>query len=221
MNDIAGNIASFKKQLPTQTRLIAVSKTKPITMITSAYEAGQRAFGENYVQELCEKQLALPSDIEWHFIGHLQSNKVKFIAPFVSWIHAVDSEKLLKEINKQAIKNNRIIDCLLQLHIATEESKFGFDIEELNSFCSKLQLPDYANVRIRGLMGMASFSDNENLVGSEFKVIHQVFKELKKTHFANQPKFDQLSIGMSSDWKIAINEGSTMVRIGSAIFGNR
>ncbi len=190
-------------------------------MIANAYHSGQRAFGENYVQELCEKQPELPADIEWHFIGHLQTNKVKYIAPFVAWIHAIDSEKLLKEIDKQAAKNNRTIDCLLQLHIASEESKFGFDEDEIMSLCKKIGSSTYSSLRIRGLMGMASFSHNESTIRSEFKTIYRIFDELKRTHFENQPLFDQLSIGMSSDWKLAIEEGSTMVRIGSAIFGHR
>lgn len=202
--------------------LVAVSKTKPVEDILALYNEGQRDFGENYVQELVDKQSALPADIRWHFIGHLQSNKVKYIAAFVHLVHGVDSESLLHEINKQALKNKRTIDCLLQVHIATEETKFGFDEHELK----KLQgLHELKNVNVKGLMGMASFSDDINLVRSEFKLLKRLFDENsfakeKLTEPGNAP-FSILSMGMSGDYKIAIEEGSNMVRIGSLLFGER
>lgn len=195
--------------------LVAVSKTKPAEDIKTLYDIGQRDFGENYVQELVDKQSVLPIDIRWHFIGHLQSNKVKYIAPFVHLIHGVDSLKLLKEINKQAAKNNRIIDCLLQVHIATEETKFGMDEQELKDTIE--QLSNFTNVRIRGLMGMASFTDDQEKVRSEFRSLHNIFKQSAMIH---QPSAI-LSMGMSGDYTIAIEEGSNMVRIGSLLFGAR
>lgn len=195
--------------------LVAVSKTKPVEDIRALYDIGQRDFGENYVQELVDKQAVLPNDIRWHFIGHLQSNKVKYIVPFVHLIHGVDSLKLLKEIDKQAAKNNRIIDCLLQVHIATEETKFGMDEQELKDTIE--QLSNFTNVRIRGLMGMASFTDDQEKVRSEFRSLHNIFKQSAMIH---QPSAI-LSMGMSGDYTIAIEEGSTMVRIGSLLFGAR
>lgn len=203
--------------------LVAVSKTKPVADIQALYDLGQRAFGENYVQELVDKQPQLPADVQWHYIGHLQSNKVKYIAPFVHLIHAVDSFKLLLEINKQAAKNNRTIDVLLQMHIATEESKFGMDERDIVEFMDyyEAQETQLQNIRIRGLMGMASFSDDEQLVRNEFKRLHNMFLNLKKSSFAFKPYFDTCSMGMSGDYKLAIEEGSTMVRIGSLLFGSR
>ena len=203
--------------------LIAVSKIQSVEKILQLYHEGQRDFGENYVQELIEKHEQLPKDIRWHFIGHLQSNKAKYIAPFVSLIHGVDSQKLLKEINKQALKNNRIIDCLLQVHIAEEETKFGFDEKELHEFFNS-DFTKYNNTRIRGLMGMGSFSDDENKVREEFKRLKHLFDNyfsLKKKDNNTDFKSNILSMGMSSDYKIAIEEGSNMVRIGSLIFGRR
>ena len=200
-------------------QLIAVSKTKPQQDIIDLYQLGQKDFGENYVQELVDKAAALPQDIHWHFIGHLQSNKVKYIAPFVYLIHGVDSEKLLIEINKQAQKNNRIIDVLLQVHIATEETKFGFDELSLLEFIQSNRLKEYTNIRLRGLMGMASFSDNPLLVQNEF--LHLKNTYYKAQAIINTTHFNQLSMGMSSDYKIAIQQGSTMVRIGSLLFGAR
>jgi pyridoxal phosphate enzyme (YggS family) len=194
--------------------LVAVSKTKPVEDLQQLYELGQRDFGENYVQELVDKQAQLPADIRWHFIGHLQSNKVKYIAPFVHLIHGVDSASLLKEINKQALKNNRVIDCLLQVHIAREETKFGLDEKELDEL---LQIPAYPNAIIKGLMGMASFSSDQTLIRQEFAALKNLFA---KQSSAN-PAFNTLSMGMSSDYTIAIEEGSTMVRIGSLLFGSR
>jgi pyridoxal phosphate enzyme (YggS family) len=221
MSTIGENILALKKEIPTSVTLVAVSKTKPLTMLQEAYDAGQRVFGENYVQELCDKQPLLPADIQWHFIGHLQSNKVKYIAPFVHTIHAVDSEKLLSEINKQATKNNRVIHCLLQIHIADEETKFGFEPATAVEEISLISLEKYPHVRIIGLMGMASFVDDTAQVQREFQTLKHIFDVLKTGVFQNQPHFTEISMGMSGDWKMAIAEGSTMVRIGSSIFGNR
>ena len=203
--------------------LVAVSKTKPASDIEQFYQLGQRDFGENYVQELVDKQAQLPSDIRWHFIGHLQSNKVKYIAPFVSLIHGVDSFKLLLEINKQAAKNNRTIDVLLQMHIASEASKFGMNSRDIWEFMDyyEAQQQQLQHVRIRGLMGMASFTEDENKIREEFRVLNAQFQSLRKTNFLYKDTFDTLSMGMSSDYKLAIQEGSTMVRIGSMLFGER
>ena len=195
--------------------LVAVSKLKPASDIEALYKLGQLDFGENYVQELVDKQAVLPATINWHFIGHLQSNKVKYIAPFVHLIHGVDSLKLLQEINKQAVKNNRVIDCLLQVHIAKEETKFGMDAHELSAALEAAkQLP---NVNIKGLMGMASFSDNQELVAKEFKYLHELFN----THQFDKQPASILSMGMSADYPLAIAAGSNMVRIGSLLFGAR
>lgn len=195
-------------------QLVAVSKTKPVEDIAALYALGQIDFGENYVQELVEKQAALPSNIRWHFIGHLQTNKVKYIAPFVSLIHGVDSLKLLKEISKQAVKNNRTIDCLLQIHIATEESKFGFNVEELRALQLELPLP---NIVIRGLMGMATNTSHTPLIEAEFAGLHQLYLSLQK----DLTSVDTLSMGMSGDYQLALQNGSNMVRIGSLLFGVR
>jgi pyridoxal phosphate enzyme (YggS family) len=202
--------------------LVAVSKIQPVEAILKLYESGQRDFGENYVQELVDKQAQLPKDIRWHFIGHLQSNKVKYIAPFVHLIHGVDSFKLLKEINKEAAKNNRTIDVLLQVHIAQEETKFGLDEEELKNIYNKKSdgLQELKNVRICGFMGMASFSDDSEKVRSEFNYLKSLFNWYADVPIANC-KFSILSMGMSGDYTIAIEEGSTMVRIGSLLFGAR
>ena len=200
--------------------LVAVSKTKPNTDILDLYSLGHRDFGENYVQELVEKQAQLPADIRWHFIGHLQTNKVKYIAPFVHLIHGVESLKLLKEINKQALKNNRVIDVLLQMHIAKEETKFGLDEAELNILLTDPELLSLHNIRICGLMGMASFSDDTELVRGEFKLLKVIFESSKQLQTSNF-KPETLSMGMSSDYKIALDEGSNMVRIGSILFGAR
>lgn len=209
--------------------LIAVSKTKPIEDILELYHLGQRDFGENYVQELVEKYEKLPKDIRWHFIGHLQSNKVKYIAPFVSLIHGVDSEKLLKEINKQAVKNNRVIPCLLQVYIAEEETKFGFDDKGLDELITQLSAATptnqavgevFKNTSVKGLMGMASFTDDTKKARKEFNYLKLLFDKYSKRHFPHSP-FSILSMGMSADYKMAIEEGSNMVRIGSLLFGNR
>jgi pyridoxal phosphate enzyme (YggS family) len=220
---------AIKKELQQKNvTLIAVSKTKPIEDILALYNLGQRDFGENYVQELADKEAQLPKDIRWHFIGHLQSNKVKYIAPFVRLIHGVDSESVLKEINKQALKTNRIIDVLLQVHIAQEETKFGFSEEELNLIISQYENLKMPGVSIRGLMGMASFSDDMYLVRSEFAFLKKLFDKvhsafrLPPSALSIKPSpFTILSMGMSGDYKIAVEEGSTMVRIGSLIFGER
>jgi pyridoxal phosphate enzyme (YggS family) len=203
---------------PQQVQLIAVSKTKPNEDIIELYNLGQRAFGENYVQELVDKEASLPKDIEWHFIGHLQSNKVKYIAPFVHLIHGVDSEKLLQEINKQALKQNRVIDCLLQVHIATEETKFGFDAASIQELIQSGRISLYANIQIKGLMGMASFSEDTHLLTKEFTSLKHIFDQAA-VQLGDQ--FTILSMGMSSDYTLAISLGSNMVRIGSLLFGAR
>ena len=208
----------LKKELEEkQVTLVAVSKTKPVEDILELYDLAHRDFGENYVQEMLTKAGQLPKDIRWHYIGHLQSNKVKLIAPFVQLIHGVDSLKLLEEINKQGKKQDRVIDCLLQVHIAMEETKFGMDESEINDLMSRYRNEEMSNVRIVGLMGMASFTDNMNKVRQEFQNLKRIFDRLK-TH---DSRLTTLSMGMSSDYKIAIEEGSNMVRIGSLIFGER
>ena len=214
---IQQNLIQIKSKLPAHVTLVAVSKTKPVADLLEAYTAGQRIFGENYVQELVEKQQALPNDFEWHFIGHLQSRKVKLIAPFVSLIHGVDSTKLLQEINKEAAKNNRVIDCLLQIHIAVEESKFGLDEVELTKILTSDDFKNLKNIRIVGLMGMASFTDNQNQIEKEFNYLKTLFDKLNITN----SELQTLSMGMSNDYQLAISCGSTMIRIGSSIFGTR
>ena len=214
---IAENLHQVLSTLPQNVTLVAVSKTKPEEDLQAAYDAGQRIFGENKIQEMTRKQEALPKDIEWHMIGHVQSNKVKYMAPYVSLIHGVDREKLLKEINKQAIKNNRVIDCLLQMHIAQEETKFGLDAHELSQIIENAQAGAYPNVRLLGLMGMATFTSDQNQIRTEFACLKQYFDKA-----ANQLEhFSVLSMGMSGDYPIAIEEGSTMIRVGSKIFGER
>jgi pyridoxal phosphate enzyme (YggS family) len=218
---VTENLSAIKSSLPAGVQLIAVSKTHPAEMIREAYNAGQLDFGENKVQEMSAKHEILPQDIRWHMIGHLQSNKIKYIAPFVHLIHSVDSLKLLQAINKEAVKCNREIDCLLQVHIATEETKFGFSAEELTNMLSGNDLNELKNIRLCGLMGMATFTDNEQQVKAEFKLLVGLFKTIKNQYFAQQPQFKNLSMGMSDDYRLAIEEGSTMVRVGSSIFGNR
>lgn len=220
-NELPARLNELKQALPKHVTLVAVSKTHPVEAIQIAYDSGHRVFGENKVQELTDKQLQLPEDIEWHLIGHLQTNKVKYIAPFIAMIHAVDSEKLLKEINKRAKQNNRVIDVLLQVHIAEEDSKFGFDSNELTQFISGTDLANYPNVRVRGLMGMATFTDDTNQVRREFAGLKRQFDALKSETFAQNASFDTLSMGMSGDYAIAIEEGSTMIRVGSNLFGAR
>lgn len=212
---ISENIIEFKSTLSESVSLIAVSKTKPQSDLLEAYQAGQRAFGENKIQEMAEKWEKLPKDIDWHMIGHVQTNKVKYMAPFVHLIHAVDSLKLLKEIQKQALKNNRTIGCLIQIRIAEEETKFGLPPEELPLFL--LAAEDLPNVTVRGLMGMASFTANLNQVRKEFKHLASLYKETIKVY----PKNTILSMGMSGDYELAIEEGATMIRVGSKIFGER
>jgi PLP dependent protein len=214
-------ITNLKQTLPTGCKLIAVSKTQPIEKLEEAYASGQRIFGENKVQEVVPKFEALPKDIEWHMIGHLQSNKVKYIAPFIHLIHSVDSARLLEEINKQARKSDRTIPCLLQLHIAKEETKFGFSEDEVMELLQSASFKTFQNIKIIGLMGMATFSDNPAQVRTEFKSLKMFFDALKKSSLPQGVEMTELSMGMSGDYKIAIEEGSTMVRVGSAIFGSR
>lgn len=202
-------------------RLVAVSKTHPPERIMPLYLKGQRIFGENRVQELQQKYEVLPKDIEWHLIGHLQTNKVKFIAPYISLVHSVDSLDLLKEINKQALKNNRIIDCLLQFHIATEETKFGLSEQEASDILHNPAFSEMKNIRVCGVMGMATFTDDQSLIRSEFRHLKSIFDSLKNGFFENSPWFREVSMGMSGDWEIALEEGSTLVRIGSLLFGHR
>lgn len=218
---IEEQLHAIKSQLPDHVTLIAVSKTKPVSAIQEAYNAGQRHFGENKVQEMTDKQMLLPKDIQWHLIGHLQTNKVKYIAPFVSLIHSVDSIKLLREINNQAMKNQRVIDCLLQFHIAQEETKFGFSEKEVIELLESEEYRSMHNIRIVGVMGMASFTEDQNTIHSEFRQLRSFFDELKNKYFSLQNSFSEVSMGMSGDYKIAIEEGSTMVRVGSSIFGSR
>lgn len=220
MSEISSHLKDLKESLPDNCKLVAVSKTKPASDVMEAYKAGQRDFGENKVQELTQKAEELPKDIRWHMIGHLQRNKVKYIADFVNLIHGVDSLKLLKEINKQGRKAGRVIDCLLQMHIAEEDTKFGLDREELNEILNGEQLKELENVRIVGLMGMATFTEDLDQVRREFKSLKLLYDEIKNSdHFNVQ--LNTLSMGMSGDYEIALEEGSNMVRIGSAIFGAR
>jgi len=218
--DIKENLINIKSNLPNHVELVAVSKTKPISVILEAYNAGQRAFGENKIQELAEKQKLLPKDIKWHMIGHLQTNKVKYIASFVHLIHGVDSLKKLQEINKQALKHNRVINCLLQLKIASEATKFGMSNSEVEVLLNSEELSNLKNIQIIGFMGMASFTSDESIIGTEFKSLKNTSNYLKKyTSFNFNPT--TISMGMSGDYKIAIDEGSTMIRVGSSIFGSR
>jgi pyridoxal phosphate enzyme (YggS family) len=218
---IKENIIAFKKSLPPDVKLVAVSKTKSPAEILEAYETGHRMFGENRVQELVDKAGILPGDIQWHLVGHLQTNKVKYIAPFVCMIHSVDSMKLLMTVNKEAEKINRIQDCLFQIHIAREETKFGFSEQELKDLLNSSEFYDQKNVRICGLMGMATFTDNEKMIREEFQYLMKIFQEIKDHYFRQQDHFGELSMGMSGDYRIAIEEGSTMIRIGTIIFGGR
>ena len=218
---IVKNLVNVQDSLIENVTLIAVSKTKPASDIQTLYDAGQRAFGENKVQELVEKYEVLPKDIKWHLIGHLQSNKVKYIAPFVHLIHGVDSFKLLKEINKEGVKCKRIIPCLLQFHIAQEETKFGFSFEEAQEMLESNEFVELQHVAIHGVMGMASFTEDENQIHEEFQTLHNYSQLIKSHYFKFNPEFKELSMGMSGDYKIAMDEGSTMVRVGSTIFGSR
>ncbi len=218
---ISENLNKIKETLPKEITLVAVSKTKSVTEIMKAYEAGQRVFGENKVQEMTEKWEQLSKDIQWHMIGHVQRNKVKYMAPFVSLIHGVDSLKLLKEIDKEAGKNNRILSCLLQVHIAQEETKFGFDTDEITTILENETFKTLQNIKVVGLMGMATFTEDEKLIKKEFQNIKSLFDTLQLKPETPNFKPEILSIGMSGDYRIAIENGSTMVRVGSAIFGER
>lgn len=210
-----------EKLKPKNVTLVAVSKTKPNEAILEMYHEGQRVFGENKVQEITTKYEALPKDIEWHLIGHLQTNKVKYIAPFVRMIHSIDSLKLLQEVNKQAKRNDRTIDCLLQMHIAKEDTKFGLDNAEVKALLESEAYKSFENIRIVGVMGMATFTDDEEQVRQEFKTLKYIFENLKLAYFQNNDAFSEISMGMSGDFEIAIEEGSTIVRVGSLLFGNR
>ena len=214
-------IRSITSQLPEGTRLVAVSKFHPAEAVRGAYDAGCRIFGESHVQELREKQQILPEDIEWHFIGHLQTNKVKYIAPFVSLIHAIDTPHLLREVEKQAAKCGRVIPCLLQLHVAQEETKFGFTPDECMEFLSEGEWRHMPHVRLSGIMCMATNTDDEEQIRGEFRRAHDFFLKAKEQFFADADSFCECSMGMSDDWKIAVSEGSTLIRVGTAIFGPR
>lgn len=217
---IAEAIRQIQSELPAHTRLIAVTKTKPVAMLQQAYDAGCRLFGENKVQEMADKQPQLPADVQWHLIGHLQSNKVKYIAPFVSLIHSVDSLKLLREIDKQAAKHNRVIDCLLQIYIADEETKFGLSPDEAEGMLNDPELDSLRHVRIVGLMGLATNTDDTEQIRQEFRGLKALYDRLGAVQRPNYA-FAELSMGMSGDYRIAIEEGSTLIRVGSAIFGAR
>lgn len=217
---IAENIHNIKAALPPEVTLVAVSKTKPVSDLMEAYAAGQRIFGENKIQEMTEKWEQLPKDIEWHMIGHVQSNKVKYMAPYVALIHGVDSLKLLQEINKQAAKNNRVIDCLLQIHIAEEETKFGLDASELEAILNAASFHSLQNIKVIGLMGMATFTEDNAQIQKEFQFLKSLFDQYQSVQWPNF-KLQTLSMGMSGDYQLAIDCGSTMVRIGSSIFGVR
>lgn len=218
---IAENIKQVKKELNEDVCLVAVSKTWPVQAIMEAYQTGHRVFGENKVQELIQKQEELPKDIEWHFIGHLQTNKVKYMAPFISLIHGVDSFKLLKAINKEGRKNNRVIPCLLQFHIAEEESKFGLSLDEAKALLSSPGFAALEFIELRGVMGMATYTDDLDQVKKEFLSLNQYFQNLKEHYFQDQASFSEISMGMSGDYQLAVEAGSTMVRVGSKIFGER
>jgi pyridoxal phosphate enzyme (YggS family) len=218
---ISKKLAEIQKTIPTNVYLVAVSKTKPVSDLLEAYEAGQRHFGENKVQEMTEKWEVMPKDINWHLIGHLQTNKVKYIAPFVHLIHSVDSLKLLAEINKQAEKNQRVIDVLLQFFIAKEETKFGLDYQEATELLNSESFKNFKNIQVVGVMGMASFTDNQAVVKSEFTHLKTIFQQLKTEFFKESATFKEISMGMSGDYQLAIEQGSTIVRVGSSIFGGR
>lgn len=218
---VSDNLNKVKQHVPSHVTLVAISKTHPVDQIMEAYNAGQRVFGENKVQEMVSKQEVMPKDIQWHLVGHLQSNKIKYIAPFVTLIHSVDSLKLLVAINKEAVKANRVIDCLLQIYIAEEETKFGLSVEELTELLESEEYKQLTHVRVCGVMGMATFTDNEDQIRKEFKSLKTIFTNLKNSYFPNTDSFRHVSMGMSGDYAIAIEEGSTMIRVGSSIFGHR
>ena len=218
---VKDNLLAVKQTLKENVKLVAVSKYQPIELLEQAYEAGQRVFGESHALEVRDKAEAMPKDIEWHFIGHLQTNKVKYIAPFISCIESVDSLKLMQEINKQALKNDRVIDCLLQFHVAQEETKSGFTLEECEQVLSSEEFSNLKNIRIIGVMGMATYTEDEKQIRKEFKTLVANFAYLKMAYFSANQDFKEISMGMTDDYKIAMSEGSTIVRIGSAIFGSR
>ena len=219
--DIGSKILAIKQNIPANVKLVAVSKTKPNEDILAAYNSGHKIFGENKVQDLAKKWEELPKDIEWHFIGHPQSNKVKFIAPFISLIHGVDSLKLLKIINKEGRKNSRTVNCLLQFHIAEESTKFGLSIREAKEILNSEEFKTLENVKIAGVMGMATYTDDKNRIRNEFRALNNIFNLLKNEYFSNSEIFKEISMGMSDDYLIAIEEGSTLIRVGSIIFGAR
>jgi pyridoxal phosphate enzyme (YggS family) len=221
MSHIQEEIHRIQAELSEGVRLVAVSKYHPVGALIEAYEAGQRIFGESKVQEMTQKHEALPKDIEWHFIGHLQKNKVKYIAPYVALIHGIDSYKLLAEVDKQAEKAGRIIPCLLQIHIAQEETKFGFTPDECMAMMDDGMWRNLTHVQIAGLMGMATYTDDHEQIIREFSTLSSLFQKLKETHFKDEPAFCELSMGMSGDYPLAISQGSTLIRIGSRIFGAR
>jgi pyridoxal phosphate enzyme (YggS family) len=218
---IKENLAKIKATVPEGVTLVAVSKTKPVSDVQEAYEAGQRIFGENHALEMRDKHEVLPHDIQWHFIGHLQTNKIKYIIPFVTLIHSIDSANLLEAVNKEAKKHERVVDCLLQFHIAQEETKFGLDLDEARQLLESETFKAMQNVRICGVMGMATFTDDMEQVRKEFKHLKDIFNILKKDYFEDQEQFREISMGMSDDYPIAIEEGATLVRVGSKIFGAR
>ena len=218
---IKENLEKIKGTLPESVTLVAVSKTKPVSDLQEAYDAGQRIFGENHALEMRDKHEVLPSDIQWHFIGHLQTNKIKYIIPYVHLIHSIDSFRLLQEVNRQAARHERVVGCLLQFHIATEETKFGFSLEECLEMLQSPEFTTLHNVEICGVMGMASLTDDNTQIHREFATLRHHFQQLKEEFFAQQDSFKELSMGMTDDYPIAIEEGSTMIRVGSAIFGAR
>ena len=218
---IKENLEKIRATLPEAVTLVAVSKTKPVSDLQEAYDADQRIFGENHALEMRDKHEALPQDIQWHFIGHLQTNKIKYIIPFVTLIHSIDSANLLEAVNKEAKKHDRVVDCLLQFHIAMEETKFGLDTEEARQLLDSEAFKAMQNVRICGVMGMATFTDDEAEIHKEFKHLKTIFDTLKTEYFADQPQFKEISMGMSDDYPIAVEEGATLVRVGSKIFGAR
>ena len=218
---VKDNLLAVKQTLKNNVKLVAVSKYQPMELLVEAYEAGQRVFGESHALEVRDKAEALPKDIEWHFIGHLQTNKVKYIAPFISCIESVDSLKLMQEINKQALKNDRVIDCLLQFHVAQEETKSGFSLEECEQVLSSEEFASLKNIRIVGVMGMATYTEDEKQIRKEFKSLVSIFAYLKMAYFSTNVDFKEISMGMTDDYQIAMSEGSTIVRVGSGIFGER
>lgn len=218
---IKENLTSIKATLPDGVTLIAISKTKPVSDVQEAYDAGQRVFGENHALEMRDKHEALPKDIQWHFVGHLQTNKIKYIVPFVTLIHSIDSSRLLEAVNAGGAKCDRVVDCLLQFHIASETTKFGLDMDEAKALLDSDTFKNMHNIRICGVMGMATFTDDEVEIHKEFKNLHSIYETLKQEYFHQTPYFKEISMGMSDDYPIAIEEGSTMIRLGSKIFGAR